>query len=280
MSDSATTMEAQRTQYALIEGHRIAYKEMGTGKPLLLLHGIPTNNLLWSHVMPKLADQYRVIAPDMLNYGESDKPENADVSINAQARIMDKFMDAVGMDAADIVAHDIGGGVGQLMAINYGYRVQRLVLIDSICFDSWPIPEFEKMLEPGVEESTTVEEFTDNMQSFMPNGVYDEAVITDEMVERYVGQWNSAEGKAAFFRNLRRLNKEYTQAIAGELKTIQAKTLILWGEEDNFQKPKYAPKLKKAIPGATLIWVEQAGHWVTDEKPGLVTQHILTFLEE
>ena len=279
MSNTITTMEALNTQYTMIEGHRIAYKEMGEGQPLLLIHGIPTNKMLWTHVMPELAKQYRVIAPDMLNYGESDMPADADVSINAQTRILVKLMDALGVDSADVVSHDIGGGIGQLLAVNHAQRVRRQVLIDSVCFDSWPIPEFEKMLEPGVEESTSVEEFIETMRGFMPSGVYDDAVVTEEMTERYVGQWHSEKGKAAFFRNMRRLNKEYTEAIAGELKNIDIETLILWGDKDNFQKPDYAPMLTDAIPGAQLIWVEDAGHWVTDEKPEVVTQHILEFLK-
>ncbi|WP_246587818.1 alpha/beta fold hydrolase [Alteromonas lipotrueiana] len=277
--NNTAKMETLDTQYTMIEGHRIAYKEMGEGQPLLLLHGIPTNKMLWTHVMPELAKQYRVIAPDMLNYGESDMPENADVSINAQTRIMVKLMDALGIDSADVVSHDIGGGIGQLLAVNHGQRVRRQVLIDSVCFDSWPIPEFEEMLEPGVEESTSVEEFISTMRGFMPNGVYDDDVVTEEMADRYLNQWNSEKGKAAFFRNMRRLNKEYTQAIADELKNIENKTLVLWADKDNFQKPKYAPMLADAIPGAKLVWIENAGHWVTDEKPEAVTKHILEFLK-
>lgn len=277
--NNTAKMETLDTQYTMIEGHRIAYKEMGEGEPLLLLHGIPTNKMLWTHVMPELAKQYRVIAPDMLNYGESDMPEDADVSINAQTRIMVKLMDALGIDSADVVSHDIGGGIGQLLAVNHGQRVRRQVLIDSVCFDSWPIPEFEEMLEPGVEESTSVEEFISTMRGFMPNGVYDDDVVTDEMADRYLNQWNSEKGKAAFFRNMRRLNKEYTLAIADELKNIENKTLVLWADKDNFQKPKYAPMLADAIPGAKLVWIENAGHWVTDEKPEAVTKHILEFLK-
>ena len=138
MSNDMATMETTDTRYTMIEGHRIAYKEMGQGQPLILVHGIPTNKLLWRNIMPELAKHYRVIAPDMLNYGESDMPEKADVSINAQTRILLKLMDALGIAQANIVSHDIGGGVGQLMAVNHPERVRRQVLIDSVCFDSWP----------------------------------------------------------------------------------------------------------------------------------------------
>lgn len=280
MRNDMPTMETTETNYTMIEGHRIAYKEMGQGQPLVLLHGIPTNKLLWRNIMPELAKHYRVIAPDMLNYGESDMPEDADVSINAQARMLLKLMDALGVARADIVSHDIGGGVGQLIAVNHPERVRRQVLIDSVCFDSWPIPEFEEMLKPGVETAMSVEDFISTLRNFMPSGVHDPAVVTEAMVDRYVGPWNSLQGKAAFFRNMRRLNKEYTQAIAAELADIKIDTLVLWGDKDNFQKPEYAPQLANAIPGAHLIWIEDAGHWVTDEKPATTVKHILEFLAD
>jgi pimeloyl-ACP methyl ester carboxylesterase len=92
---------------------------MGEGQPLLLIHGIPTNKLMWRNVMPEMGKHYRVIAPDMLNYGESDMPVDADVSINAQTGIFIKLMDALGVARADIVSHDIGGGIGQLMAVKH-----------------------------------------------------------------------------------------------------------------------------------------------------------------
>ena len=133
------------------------------------------------------------------------------------------------------------------------------------------------MLEPGVVETTSVEEFITTMRGFMPSGVHDPAVATEEMIERYVAPWNSVEGKAAFFRNMRRLNKENTEAIAGDLRNIEIDTLVLWGDKDSFQKPDYGPMLADAIPGAELIWVRDASHWVTEEKPEETARYILEF---
>ncbi|MDD1012007.1 alpha/beta fold hydrolase, partial [Pseudomonas shahriarae] len=105
--------------HTYIDGHKIAFREQGEGSPVILIHGIPTNSLMWQSVMPKLATRHRVIALDLLNYGQSEKPKNADVSINAQSRMIVKFMNALGVRRADVVAHDIGGGIAQLIAVNY-----------------------------------------------------------------------------------------------------------------------------------------------------------------
>lgn len=148
--EKASANSTYTRQFTQVDGHRIAYIDEGKGVPLLLIHGIPTNGLMWREVIPVLSKRFRVIAPDLLNYGQSEMPESADVSINAQRRILFGLLDSLGVRRAHVVAHDIGGGVAQLMAVDKPERVDRLVLIDSICFDSWPIPEFGlcRNLEP------------------------------------------------------------------------------------------------------------------------------------
>jgi len=233
---------------------------------------------MWRAIIPKLAAKHREIALDLLNYGQSEKPRNADVSINAQSRMIIQFMDALGMRRADMVGHDIGGGVAQLIAVNYPEKVRKLVLIDSVCFDSWPIPEFEALQKPEAESAMSLEDFVSMMRGFMPKGVRNKSVMTEEVIDLYLAPWSTEDGKRAFFRNLRRLNKEYTQAIADELKNLPHQTLVMWGENDPFQKPEYANKLAEAIPNAELVWIKDAGHWLIDEKPDEIGDRINQFL--
>lgn len=267
-------------KYVLVAGHRLAYLDEGNGPPVLLIHGIPTSSLLWRHVIPVLAATHRVIAPDMLNYGRSDKPADADVSIAAQSRLTVKVLDALGIPRADVVAHDIGGGVAQIMAINHPERIKKLVLSNAVCFDSWPIPEFKPLQEPGAEAMMSVDAFVSMMREFLPRGVYRPEALTSEALNILMEPWASEEGKRALFRNFRRLNPEYTQAIADELKHLDHETLILWGREDPFQTPAYAEKLRDAIPGARLTWIDEAAHWVMEEKPAEVAAEVKAFLAE
>lgn len=265
------------TQYLNVDGHRIAYLERGEGPPVILLHGIPTSSLLWRNIIPELASGRRVIAPDMLNYGKSDKPRDADVSIQAQTRVLLGFMDALGIRRADIVAHDIAGGVAQILAVNHPERVNHLVLADAVCFDSWPIPEFKPLQEPGAEEKISPQELEQMLRDFLPKGMHDESAATPELADMIVAPWQGEEGKRAFFRNLRRLNPEYTLAIADELQHLPHPTLILWGQHDAFQKPEYAEKLKRTIPHAEIEWVDSA-HWITEECPNEVAAILGRFL--
>lgn len=264
-------------QYLHVDGHRIAYLERGEGPPVILLHGIPTSSLLWRNIIPELAYDRRVIAPDLLNYGKSDKPRDADVSIQAQSRMLLGLMDALGIRRADVVAHDIGGGVAQTLAVNHPERINRLVLADAVCFNSWPIPEFKPLQEPGAEEKMSAGELEQMQRDFLPKGMHDQSAATTELADMIVEPWQGEKGKHAFFRNLRRLNPEYTLAIADELIHLPHPTLILWGRHDAFQKPEYAEKLRDAIPNAELEWVESA-HWITEERPEDVARALRRFL--
>lgn len=265
-------------QHARIDGHTIAFRELGEGDPVILIHGIPTNSLMWRDIMPPLAASHRVIAPDLLNYGQSSRPATADVSINAQSRMIAGLMDALGVRRCDVVAHDIGGGVAQLLAVHYPEKIRKLVLMDSVCFDSWPIPEFEPLQQPGAEATMTLPEFVAMMRGFMPQGVHDKTVMTEEVIDLYITPWSTEDGKRSFFRNLRRLNKEYTQAIAEALTQIPHETLVMWGDQDPFQKPEYATRLAEAIPHAELIWIRGAGHWLVEEQPVEISNRLRRFL--
>lgn len=273
------TAYQDRFQTAQVEGHRLAYLDEGEGPPVLLIHGIPTSSLLWRGVIPALSDQYRVIAPDLLNYGRSDKPARADVSIAAQARLLVGLLDGLGIRRADVVAHDIGGGVAQIMALRRPERIRKLVLCSSVCFDSWPIPEFEPLQKPEAEAEMTLDEFTKMLREFLPQGVHSSASLDEEAMEILMAPWSSEEGKRALFRNFRRLDPEYTEAIGDELGDLDQETLILWGREDPFQDPAYAERLRAAIPRAELVWLEDAAHWTMEEKPDEVGRILRAFLD-
>ena len=114
-----------------VNGISLHVEDHGSGKPVLLLHGWPDSSYLWRHQIPFLvANGFRAIAPDLRGFGRSDRPEGvaAYSLLNAVADAVG-LLDALGIDAADIVAHDWGAGVAWLTAIAYPNRVRRLVVL-------------------------------------------------------------------------------------------------------------------------------------------------------
>lgn len=117
-------------KYKTIHGYRRAYRMMGSGPPLLLLHGIGDSSASWVPIMPALAEHHTVIAPDFLGHGNSDKPR-ADYSAAAFANGMRDLLEVLDIDRATVVGHSLGGGIAAQVAYQYPERCERLVLVSS-----------------------------------------------------------------------------------------------------------------------------------------------------
>src|SRR5690606_33172008 len=119
----------QKAQRLAAIGNRfISYIDQGRGLPVVLLHGIPTWGYVWHRQIPTLARFRRVLAPDLIGFGFSDRRDQFDRSIARQAEMIDQWMDILGIERAAIVAHDIGGGVALRLATLFPRRVAQLCL--------------------------------------------------------------------------------------------------------------------------------------------------------
>lgn len=117
-------------QYVVLHGYRRAYRMMGSGPALLLLHGLGCDSSTWSSVMPTLAKHYTVIAPDLLGHGASDKP-NADYSLGGYANGMRDLLTILGFDKVTVVGHSLGGGIAMQFAYQYPERTERVILVST-----------------------------------------------------------------------------------------------------------------------------------------------------
>src|SRR3954471_15714830 len=113
-----------------LHGHRVTYKRAGWGPVVVLVHGITGSSKTWEDVIEPLAENYTVVAPDLLGHGESAKPRG-DYSLGAYASGIRDLIAAIGHDRATVVGHSLGGGVAMQMAYQFPERVERLVLVSS-----------------------------------------------------------------------------------------------------------------------------------------------------
>ena len=261
------------SQRAIIDGVELAYRRAGDGRPVLLLHGIPTSSRLWDEVGDRLAGRFDVIAPDLLGYGESGKPADRDVSMAAQPALMRGLLEQFAAGPAIVVGHDLGGAVAQLMAVDMPELVDGLVLIDSVSFDSWPILRM-RMLRAGAPPFARrwpERWFRFFARLMRPN------VRTEEgraALDDSIAVWGRDRASAeAFIRNARAMDPAITQGVAPRLREIRVPTHVVWGRSDPFQRVKWASKLRDAIPDATLT-VLDGGHFLPWDAPGEVTEEI------
>jgi pimeloyl-ACP methyl ester carboxylesterase len=256
-----------------VSGGELAYVDEGDGPAVLLLHGFPTSAHLWRDLVPMLAPRFRAVAPDLLGYGDSDKPGQEAVTVRSQADHVRDLLDALGLERVAVVGHDIGGGIAQLLA--FEGLVESLVLIDSICLDSWPI-EGVRMIQQA-DPATVDEEFVANLVSITFDlGMGHPARLQEEDREEFVRPWRS--DPPALIRAARGIDGVGLVGTEEQLASLDTRTLIVWGEDDPFQPSDLAERLGELLPGSTVALLPGCSHFVTEDAPEAVLPLISEYL--
>jgi haloalkane dehalogenase len=257
---------------------RVAWTDLGEGEPVVLLHGIPTWSFLYNEVIPLLAQHSRIIAPDFLGHGYSDKRDFFDRSLLAQTKMIIGLMDHLGLERADFVGHDTGGGVALIMAIHHPERVARLVLTNVVAYDSWPIDDMIALGNPNWR-SKSPKQVADFLASGLPDGIFNKARLTLEFETGIVAPYSDEEGKISIIRNASGLNTNHTTMLVDKHGDISAPTLCLWGVHDPWQTIADGERLSREIPNARLVRVQNASHWIPHDTPEIFAQEVSKFLK-
>jgi len=256
----------------------IAYLRKGQGPALLLVHGIPSSSYLWRDVIDPLSATFEVLAPDLLGYGDSDKRMDVDLSIAAQARYMVAFMETLGVHQAAVAGHDIGGGVAQLMAVDEPQRVARLILIDSVVDNNWPVGDIARLKEPAWDQIMVNIDLRKGLRKGLEAGIVTEGRVTDELVDEWTRPFQDLGGRRAYLRAARALNNRDLTGRAKHIEEIETPTLILWGANDKFLEPAWAETLKQKFRDSTVEIIDPGGHFLPLDRPDAVVEAIRRFL--
>jgi 2-hydroxymuconate-semialdehyde hydrolase len=259
----------------------MAYVKAGEAPDaVVLLHGIPTSSYLWRNVIPLLQDDFTVYAPDMLGYGDSDKPEDEDLSISAQADYLKFLADALGLGKFHLAGHDIGGGVAQIFAVRYPGLLEKLVLIDTIAYDSWPEPSIDRLKDPSWDEKLKLRDLRVGFRKGFEGGLVHQERISVEMLEGYIGPFTSRQGRINYLRAARALKTSDLLDMTSKIERIPHETLILWGEKDPFQDVSYGKRLAEALKKARLLQCDDGSHFLPEDRPDWVADKMRSFFRK
>lgn len=252
-----------------VNGIQMRWEEAGSGQPVVLIHGIPTCPGLWRHVVPQLQDA-RTLAWEMVGYGGSiPEGRGRDISVRQQAEYLVAWLRTIGVERAVLVGHDLGGGVAQIAAVRHPDLVQGLVLMNTIAYDSWPIPSVKLMraLGPVVRGLPDVI-FRQVFRLFLLQG----HTTRQQARDAFAAHWPhyAAHGGAdAFIRQVRALDVHDTLAIADQLSGLDIPAQLVWGAADQFQPIGYGYRLAHDLR-ARLDRIEGGKHFVPEDHPGRV----------
>lgn len=285
------------TQFAQLDGLRLHYASSGRpGRPLImLLHGFPEFWFAWQHQLGVLGHTHFVVAPDTRGVNLSDKPAALrDYRAPRLAADIVALARALGYEEFTLVGHDWGGAIAYTLAIQHAQHVRRLVILNAVHpaifvrelrdspAQAAASQYIHKYRRPDAAQLLAHDDFADLVDGLRNEDGSLPGWFDAHARGRYAQAW-SQPGALDAALNYYRAGTLFPPlpgepplpALDEAALTVQAPTLVLWGERDRFLLPGCAQGLERVVPHLRVQRFPQASHWIAHEEPQAVTQAIL-----
>jgi pimeloyl-ACP methyl ester carboxylesterase len=256
----------------VVFGQKIKYVDVGSGPVVVLLHGLGGNSSNWAFNISALSAKYRVIAPDQIGFGRSDKPL-INYRVGTYADFLDKLLDGLNVERATLVGNSMGGWIAALYAVKYPKRVERLVLVDAAGFA--PPKDLDLSTLSGLNPSTREQaRYLAGLVFFNP------LFKTDAAVDATLAARISA-GDGYTIQSLVESIRRNEDMLDGKLSAVKQPVLIIWGRDDGLTPlAREGEKFKKEIPSAQFVVFDQCGHVPQVERAAEFNAAVLKFLSQ
>ena len=264
---------------------RLAYRRFGAGPAIVFIHGWPLSGFTWRKLLPALATRHTCITIDLAGAGDAEWRPGNDFSFHGHAEHVRKVIDALGLDAYHLVAHDTGATVARRVAIIDQARVRHLACIDTEIPHHRPplVPFFQKVLAlPGsgwaFRRLMRSRRFLESSSGF--GGCFvDKSLIGGEFRERFVRPLvESARRMEGQIRYARGIDWKQLDGLADGHRAIRGPVLLIWGDRDPFFPIDRARTMAGDFPdGRGLITIERAKLLPHEEHPAVVVRHLEAF---
>lgn len=261
-----------------VGGIRTNYHDLGAGFPLLMIHGSGpgvSGYVNWRTVMNPLAADRRVIIPDMVGFGFTDRPEGQRYDVDTWVDQAIGLLDALGIAQADIVGNSFGGALALKIAIRHPSRLRRIVLMGSAGID-FPLTE-------GLDAVWGYEPSLANMRKLLDIFAFDRSLVNDDLARlRYQAsiQPGFQESFSAMFPSPRQRWVEALASDEAQIRAIPHEVLVIHGREDQVIPLESSVRLTGLIARAQLHVFGGCGHWTQIEQAARFTRLVQDFLGE
>jgi pimeloyl-ACP methyl ester carboxylesterase len=261
-----------------LEGRRTHFIDTGSGSPILLVHGFFFDSFTWHNNIEALADNFRVLAPDLWGFGYSTR-EPLDYGYSLYAKQLLLFLDALHIEKASIVGHSMGGGTGIYFAVHHPDRVNKLLLVDAAAMPN-PLPLLGKLANlPLVGELMygMKGNFMRRM-ALKTNWIYDESFITDSYFENAT-RFHKVKGSTDVMLTI--LRKQFFHTLPDEVRALgelNIPTLMVWGRHDTAVPLARGREMHALLKGSRLEVFDNVSHCPHAETFARFNQMAVEFL--
>ena len=265
------------SQFMMIEGANIHYKDEGSGFPLILLHGIGSSLHTWDGWTSELKSDFRIIRLDLPGFGITGADSSGSYSMERYIRILNKFLMEIEVSEYYLAGNSLGGWLAWEYVLDHPEGVKKLILIDAAGFitpDNPPKPlrltqKFKKITTKGAPKFA--------VRKFLKQAYGDKSKVTDDLVKRYY-ELNNRPGNGMAFYQI--ATAQYHPRSA-RLPEVLAPTLIMWGKEDKkWIDVSHAYLFDELLPNDQVIIYEGLGHIPMEEDPVKTARDAREFLNQ
>jgi pimeloyl-ACP methyl ester carboxylesterase len=250
----------------------LSYVDEGSGPTVVLVHGTPTWSFLWRRVIRHLAAGHRVIAPDHLGFGLSDKPRDGAYAPADHARRLGALLDALDVRDVTLVAHDFGGPIALAWALDHRERLARLALCNTWAWSLDGDPRIARgaRLAASALGRLLYTRLNASPRLLIPASVADRRALARDVHRQYLAPFPDAASREAPWALARALLGagawyDALWARRGELAEVPA--LLAWGMRDPTFGAAYLARWREALPHAAVAEIAGSGHFVPEEAP-------------
>src|SRR5829696_633522 len=262
----------------------IRYRELGAGEPIVLVHGLLTNSLLWTDVATTLARDFRVIAPDW-PLGSHERPlrPGADLSPTGLARLIADFLAALELEHVTLVGNDTGGALCQLVAVHHSERLARLVVTPCDAYENF-LPPIFRPLQLLVRIPGAVWLIANALRPRLAQrlpmtfGRLSKRPLDRTTMQAFLGPARSDRHiRRELAAVLRAISNRYTLSAAERFGEFDKPVLVAWAPEDRLFPFRHAERLAGAFPDARLERIEDSYTFVSIDQPERTADLIASF---
>jgi pimeloyl-ACP methyl ester carboxylesterase len=236
-----------QSRFVEIGPHRIHYLTGGEGPPLLLVHGVGSRAADAAPILRPLMKHRRVYAFDLLGYGESDKPADAEYSVAMQTEFVRRFAEAMGIGQSDVIGVSMGGWLALKYAAEQPERVRRLVLVSSAGL------AFPSSLHERSFSAETLDELRESLSLQTDRaGMIPDFILRDLLRQSRKRSWIVRRSMRSMFTG--------ADLLDGRLGAVRMPVLLIWGTSDRIVPFSLAARMQGEMPHATLVPLTGCGH--------------------
>lgn len=263
----------------------VRVREYGSGLPVVLLHGIVANGLVWRKVACRLGPGVRCIVPDLPLGSHLPPLPDADLTLPGLARLTVELLDALDVDEAVLVGNGYGGDIAQVVASTYPGRVSGLVLVATNAFDSDPWPTKVLKMLTGRPGATFLQSFASRFKVVqrlpITYGAATKRPIAPEIMAEFLAPLQKNRlVRNDFRRFLEGLSPDYLAAHSAKLVDFGRPALVVWPRDEAFFPADGARRLAETLSNGELVYVDDSRAWAPEDNPEQLADHLASFLRQ